>query len=171
MFMELITQRRSIRRFSQRPVEPEKIEQLVEAALRAPSGRDLMPWELVVVTDKELIERLSQAKPHGAAFLKNATLAVVVCVDAQKTDVWIEDASIATIFLHLAATDLGLGSCWIQMRLRNHADGRPAGEHVAEILGLRPGLTVQAIMAIGYPDEQKAPHPKSELPYNKVSYR
>jgi nitroreductase len=171
MFMDLITKRRSIRRFADRPVERDKIEQLVEAALRAPSGRDLRPWEFVVVTDKALIGRLASSKPHGAAFVRNAPLAVVVCVDPQKSDVWIEDASIATIFLQLAATDLGLGSCWVQMRLRNHEDGRGAGDYVAEVLGLRPGLTALAIMAIGYPDEQKAPRAKSDLPYDKVSYR
>jgi nitroreductase len=171
MFMDLITKRRSIRRYADRPVEPEKIEQLVEAALRAPSGRDLRPWEFVVVTDKDLIGRLATAKPHGAAFLKNAPLAVVVCIDPQKSDVWVEDGSIATIFLQLAATELGLGSCWIQMRKRNHEDGRAAGDYVAEVLKLRPGLTAQTIMAIGYPDEQKAPHAKSDLPYDKVSYR
>ncbi len=171
MFMDLITKRRSIRRYDRRPVEPGKIEQLVEAALRAPSGRDLRPWEFVVVTDKAVLERLSQAKPHGASFLKNAPLAVAVCVDPQKTDVWIEDAAIATTFLHLAATDLGLGSCWIQMRLRKHEDGRDAGAHAAEILGLKPGMDVLAIVAVGYPDEQKSPHAKTELPYDKVSYR
>jgi len=171
MFMDLITKRRSIRRYAKRPVEPEKIERLVEAALRAPSGRDLKPWEFVVVTDTELIARLSKAKPHGASFLQNAPLAIAVCVDPQKSDVWVEDAAIATIFLHLAATDMGLGSCWIQMRLRKNEDGRGAGEHVAGILGLRPGLDVLALVAVGYPDEQKAPHAKSDLSYDKVSYR
>ena len=120
MFIDLLRARRSIRRFQDRPVEQEKIDILIEAMLRSPSSRGLSPWEFVVVTEKETLVRLSQAKSYGSSFLKNAPLAIVVCADPKKCDVWVEDCSIASILLHLAATDLGLGSCWIQIRLREH---------------------------------------------------
>ena len=93
MFLSLAKKRRSIRRYLEKPVEAEKIEMLIEAALRAPSSRGFNPWEFVVVTDGVLLEKLSKSKPHGASFLKDAPLGIVVCADPEKCDVWIEDAS------------------------------------------------------------------------------
>ena len=170
MFVELLRARRSIRRFQDRPVEQEKIDLLIEAVLRAPSSRGLNPWEFVVVTGKETLARLSQAKPHGATFVKNAPLAIVVCADPKKCDVWVEDCAIATILLHLAATDLGLGSCWVQIRLREHDARQMAQDYVAELLGLPEGMVVEAIMTIGYPADQPAGHPRSSLGDDKVSF-
>jgi nitroreductase len=169
MFIDLIRSRRSIRRYRQKPVEQEKIDHLVEAALRAMSGHGRQAWELVVVTDPAVIEALSKAKPRGSSFLKDAPLAMAVCGDPAKSDIWIEDASIAATFIHLAAADLGLGSCWIQMRQREHSDGKNAGRYVAEVLGLRDGLEAQAVLAIGYAAEEKEPHAAETLDYGKVS--
>jgi nitroreductase len=91
MFIDLLRSRRSIRQFEPRPVEQAKVDLLVEAALRSPSSRGFNPWEFVVVDNPELIDRLSKAKPHGASFLAKAPLAVVVCADPEKSDVWVED--------------------------------------------------------------------------------
>lgn len=170
MFIDLLRSRRSIRRFQDRPVEQEKINILVEAMLRSPSSRGLNPWEFVLVTEKETLVQLSQAKPHGASFLKNAPLAIVVCADPAKCDVWVEDCSIAAILLHLAAADIGLGSCWVQIRLREHDSRQMAQEYVADILELRKGMVVEAIVAIGYPAEHLPGHPRSSLLDEKVSF-
>lgn len=170
-FIDLLKKRRSIRRFLQRPVEPEKIDLLMEAALRTPSSRGLNPWEFIVITDSEMITSLSSAKPHGASFLKNAPLAVAVCANTTRSDVWIEDSSIAALVLHLAAADLGLASCWIQLRLRSHDDSQSASEFAAGILGLSEQMTVEAILAIGYAAEEKSPHKYESLPFDKVHYQ
>lgn len=111
MFLPLIQDRRSIRSFTDRPVEPEKVALLVEAALRSPSSRSLNPWEFILVTDKTMLEKLSACKPHGAAFLKGTPLGIVVLADPEKYDVWIEDCSIASTYIQLAAEDIGLKSC------------------------------------------------------------
>jgi nitroreductase len=168
MFMDLIRERRSIRRFLDRPVEAEKTDLLIEAALRSPSSRGLNPWEFIVVTRRELLEKLSQAKPHGSSFLKNAPLGMVVCADPEKCDVWVEDASIASIFIHLAAHSLGLGSCWIQLRERMHDEMKSAEAYVAEILNIPKRLKIESMVAVGYPDEKKQPHGKEGLQYGKV---
>jgi nitroreductase len=170
MFMDLIRRRRSIRRYTDRPVEDEKIERLVEVALRSPSSRGFNPWSFVVIRNSDTIAALAQAKPHGATFLAGAPLAIVVCADPTVSDVWVEDASIATIYLHLAATDLGLGSCWIQLRKRAHADGSSCRDYVAGILDLPDSMEVLAIMAIGYPLEEKQPRPAESLQREKVSW-
>jgi nitroreductase len=163
VFISLLQKRRSIRRFLAQPVEKEKVNLIVEAALRAPSSRGQNPWQFVVVSDRPMLERLAQAKEHGSSFLKDAPLGIVVCADSSKSDVWVEDASIATIIIQLAAESLGLGSCWIQIRQRPHAQERTAQEYVAGLLGLPPGVMVEALVAIGYPAEAKLPHPKENL--------
>ena len=168
MFFELIRKRRSIRKYQERGVESEKVNLLVEAALRAPSSRGFNPWSFVVVDDPELLQQLAMSKPHGAGFLKGAPLAVVVCADAEVSDVWVEDAAIATIFVHLAAADLGLGSCWVQIRKRSHDDSRSAEAYVAERLGLPENLRVEAIVGVGYPAEDKPGHPIESLSAEKV---
>jgi nitroreductase len=171
MFMDLIRSRRSIRRFAAKPVEAEKIEALMEAALRSPSSRGCHPWEFIVVSDRGLLADLAKAKPHGADFLKSAALGIVVCGDPHVSDVWVEDTAIATIFLHLAAASLGLGSCWIQIRARMHADGRPAQDYIAERLKIPSHLAVEAMLAVGYPAENKRPHPAERLQREKISYQ
>jgi len=171
MFIDLARTRRSIRKYKDTAVEKSKIDLLVETVLRAPSSKGSNAWEFVVVEDRETIQALSKSKPHGAAFLKDAPLAVVVAIDTSKSEVWVEDAAIAATYLHLAATDLGLGSCWIQLRLRDHEpQKKSAGTYAAEILGLRPGLEVAVIVAMGYPAEEKAPHPTDKLKFEQVHY-
>ncbi len=169
MFLSLAQKRISIRKYKDTPVAAEKIDQLVEAVLRAPTSRGKNSWEFVVVTEPDLLAKLSSAKPHGAAFLKNAALGVVVCGNPQTSDVWIEDSAIASIYLHLAAASLDLGSCWIQIRERKHDDRQTAEMYIAQLLNLPAHLKVQSIIAIGYPGESKPEHPKNSLPYDKVS--
>ncbi len=169
MFLPLIQNRRSIRKYQDKPIEAETIDLLVEALLRAPTSMGNNSWKFVVVTDTARLEKLSRAKPHGANFLKNAPLGIVVCADPQISDVWIENSSIASIYIHLTATSLNLGSCWIQIRERPHDDTRSAEAYVADVLDLPAHLRVLSIIAIGYPDESKAPHPRDALAYDRVS--
>jgi nitroreductase len=168
MLNSLLEKRRSIRKYRPEPVEPEKIDQLLEAALRAPSSRGFNPWEFIVIDEPRLLEQLSTAKPHGASFLKRAPLGIVVCADRDKSDVWVEDAAIASILIHLAAASLGLGSCWIQIRKRMHDDHTSAGAYVREILHMPDNLAVAAIIAVGYPDETKKSHDSRSLQKEKV---
>ena len=166
--MELLEKRRSIRKFTDQAVEPEKIQILIEAALRSPSGRGVNPWEFIVVQDRQTLTSLSNAKQAGAGFLKGAAMGIVVCADTAKSDTIIEDASIAAIIIQLAAESLGLGSCWVQMRERKHQDGRPAQEHIAQLLDIPENYMVQCVIALGYPAESKAPHSKESLDFGKV---
>lgn len=168
MFISLIQKRRGIRKFLERRVEAEKIDVLIEAALRPPSSRGFNPWEFIVVTEKNLLEKLSRAKPHGSAFLGNAPLGIVVCADPDKSDIWVEDASIASIFIWLTAESIGLGGCWIQIRDRMHNDTKTAEEYISEILDIPAKVRVESIMAVGYPVEKIPPHTKEELQYEKA---
>jgi nitroreductase len=170
MFLSLVQERRSIRKFVKRPVEREKIDLLIEAALRAPSSMSRNPWEFIVVADSNTLDRLSRAKPHGATFLRNAPLGIVVCADPAQCDVWIEDCSIASIFIHLAAESLGLGSCWIQIRERMYEGAKTSERYISEVLNIPENLKVECIVAVGYPDEEKSPHRRDELQDEKVFF-
>ncbi len=169
MFDELAKKRRSVKVYADRPVEPEKIDSIVEAALRSPTGRAARPWTFVVVTDKALREKLSVAKPMGAAFIKEAPACVVVCGDPAVSGMWVEDCSIAAITMQYAAHSLGLGSRWAQMKGNNFSDSQTSTQYIADLLGLPENLTVLCMIAVGYPGEEVAPYKKEDLRFDKVS--
>jgi len=168
--IELLRKRRSIRKFTVERIAPETIGTLVEAVLRAPSSRGINPWEFVLVDDPEILIKLSQAKQHGSEFLKNAPLAIVVCADSTKSDVWIEDCAIAAIIIQLTAVSQGLGSCWAQMRSRPHDHEKSADTYVKELLGLPEYMQVECILGIGHPAEKKEPLAADKLQHDKIKY-
>jgi len=168
--LDLLRQRRSVRKFRQHPVEVEKIAQLNEALLRAPNSRDLQPCEFILVDDSEILKQLSIAKPHGASFFTSAPLAVVIAANPKTSDVWIEDSSIAAIIVQLAAEQLGLKSCWAQLRLRAHNDDVSASEFVRQLVGLPEGMEVPIVIGIGYPEEELVGHPQESLLNAKIHH-
>ncbi|MCD4741510.1 MAG: nitroreductase family protein [Desulfobacteraceae bacterium] len=170
MFFKLIEKRRSIRKFKQKKIERKKIDKLIEAALRAPSSRGFNPWRFIVIDNKDILYKLSESKPHGSSFLKDAALGIVVCGDIGKSDVWVEDTSIAAIFIQLAAESLELASCWIQIRKREHNKTLSANKYVKELLSIPDNMNVASIIAIGYPDEDKQGHTKESLQTEKIFY-
>ena len=166
---EVMQRRRSIRHYKPDAVEPEKIRRILEAAFLSPSGRNIRPWHFIVVDDRSLLDRLANAK-SGARPLKTAPIAIVIAADEDTTDIWIEDSAIAAEHIHLAATDLGLGSCWVQIRGRQSiAADLTAEKYVQQLLGLPQSFRITCIMAIGYPAETKRPH-EPEIEWDKVSH-
>jgi nitroreductase len=166
--LDILRERRSIRRYRDREIETEKIELLMEAALRSPSSRGINPWRFLFVTDRALLAELSRAKESGSSFLKGASLGVVVCAAQGESDVWVEDCSIAAIILQLAGCSLGLGSCWIQIRKRMHSSNLSSEDYIKRVLDLSDNMGVLSIIAFGYPDEDKVPVPKDQLEYEKI---
>jgi len=169
-FFELLKTRRSIRKYKAQAVEPEKVEFLLKSALMAPSSKRLMPWHFVVVTEPAMLKKLSEVRTYGSQFLAAAPLGIVVLADTTKTDVWVEDASIAAIYIQLAAESIGLGSCWMQVRNREYAEGESADAHIRSLLNVPEGYAVENIIGIGYKDEEKKPFDETKLALEKVSY-
>ena len=166
--IELLRARRSIRKYTGKPIEPQKIEILKEAVLRAPSSRNIDPWEFVFVDQRELLRKLSMAKPHGAKFLAEAALGIVICADGDKSDVWIEDCSIASILVQMVAQSIGLGSCWIQIRQRMFDDKTTSEEYIKGVLNMPRHVRVESIVAIGYAAEIREPLPREELKDDRI---
>jgi len=168
--IELLRARRSIRKYADQPIEPEKIEILKEAVLRSPSSRNFDPWEFIFVDERELLKKLSLAKQHGSKFLENAALGIVICSDGEKSDVWIEDCSIASILVQMVAQSIGLGSCWIQIRKRMHDERTTSEEYIRNLLNVPGHIHVESIIAIGYPAETREPLPREKLKEEKVRF-
>lgn len=166
--LNILRSRRSTRHYTSEPISPELVDQLKEAVLRSPSSRGLDPWEFIFVTDKTRLAALARVKPHGAYFLGDAALGVVVLGNESTADTWIEDCSIATIILQLTCESLGLGSCWVQIRMREHESGSLAEDKVRQILNIPPNLRVLSIVGIGHPARTAKPHPRESLKDFKV---
>lgn len=166
--LELLKRRRSIRFYEDKKVEQDKIDALVMAALLSPTSKNRRPWEFIVVEDKEQLEKLAESKANGSSFLKNAPLAIVVLADPEKSDVWVEDTSIATILVQMAAEAMGLGSCWVQIRERQHNEAMSAEVYVQNLMKIPQSKRVEAIISIGYPNEVKKPIDQESLQYEKV---
>ncbi len=166
--LDIIRRRRSIRGYSEQEIPRDLIQDLQEAALRAPSSMNRQSWSFAFVTDREKLRELAYAKEAHGRFLEDAALGIVVCGDPGVSDCWIEDCSIAAAFMQLTATELGLGSCWIQIRDRRDVEGMPAEERVTEILGLPENLRTLCILAIGYPKAKVPGRDFESLPWDKV---
>lgn len=168
--LELIRKRRSIRNFTDQPLSQEQVRLLTEAMLRSPSSRNINPWEFILVDNRNLLAQLATAKQHGSGFIAGAALGVVVCADETKSDVWVEDCSIAAILIQMAAQSLGLGSCWAQIRKRAHNSQISAEAFVQQLLELPSHIRVEAIIGIGYPAEKRRPLAATQLQHDKLRH-
>ena len=149
--MDAVFHRRSIRKYTGQPVESEKTEQLLRAAMAAPSAGNQQPWEFYVVRKKETIEKLSECSPYAGP-LRGAPLAIAVCYRAScKIPAYAQiDCSAAVENLLLEADELGLGAVWIGIT--------PLQERmvaVREVLNIPQSLCAFALVACGYPAETK----------------
>lgn len=167
-FKSLVQQRRSHRKFTEEELSGDEVKMILRAALMSPTSKGQRAWHFIVVDDKTDIEKLSEAKDMGAQFLKGAPLAIVVLGDPNENDCWVEDASIAAISMQYQAEDLGLGSCWIQMRGRGLSDGVSANEVIQGILDIPEGLQVLCVLAIGHKADDRKPQNEEKLKWENV---
>lgn len=167
-FKNLVQMRRSHRKFTDEELTGEEVKLLLRAALMSPTSKGLRGWHFIVVDEKTDIEKLSEAKDMGAQFLKGAPLAIVVLGDPEENDCWVEDASIAAISMQYQAEDLGLGSCWIQMRGRGLSDGISADEVIRGILDIPANLSVLCVLAIGHKADERKPQNEDKLKWENV---
>ena len=165
---ELLKTRRSIRKYLPEAVESEKINQIILAALMSPASKRSNPWEFIVVTENEMLFKLSESRSHSSQMLADSPLGIVVIANSTKSDVWMEDASIAAIIMQLQAQDLGLGSCWIQVYGRKKDDDITAEKFIRELLNIPDQFHVLCILSIGYPNEQKNNFDTGKLAISKI---
>ena len=163
-----IMTRTSIRAFTDQAVEESKVEALLRAGMAAPTAVNKQPWAVVVVREREQLDRLREAQPN-ARMLATAQLAIVVCGDMEKAlegaaqSYWVQDTSAATENILLAAHALGLGAVWTGVY--PNADRVAA---VSEALGLPSQIIPLNVIPIGYPDQ--SPEPKDTWNPANVHY-
>lgn len=166
--IELLRNRRSIRKYTAQTIEVKKVNLLKEAVLRSPSSKNINPWEFIFIDDSNLIQQLKECKPHGIKALESAPLAVIICADETKNDMWVEDCSIASILLQLTAQSLNLSSCWIQVRERFHSNEISAEKYIRELLRIPENFRLLSIITIGYPENKREGKPFEELQQEKI---
>lgn len=167
-FNELVSLRRSHRKFTEQPIDGDALSLILRAGLMSPTSRARRAWHFIVVEDKLDLEKLSEAKSFGAAFLKDAPLAVVMCADINETDCWIEDCSIAAVTMQYQAEELGLGSCWIQYDKRGLTDGIMSNEIINGILDIPENQRVLCAIAFGYPATELPRQDEDSLKWENV---
>ena len=167
-FLTLLQHRRSIRKYQERSVEREKTDKILQAALMSPAGKRLNPWEFVVVEDREVLCRMSKCRTYGSQLLEGSPLGIVICADHQLSDTWQFDCAITAMNMMLEATDLGLGSCWVQIYNRETEDHVSAEEMVRQLLDIPEHMAVVCVLSIGYINEDRKPYDLAKLPYNKI---
>lgn len=167
-FQQLITNRRSTRKFTDEQLKPEEVEKIIKAALMSPASKSTNPWQFLLVEDKEMLDKLSQCKKHGSKLIAGCALAIIVLTDPLTSDVWIEDASIASIMMQLQAEDLGLGSCWVQIRERYTVADTPSDEYIRELFDIPMQLQVLSVIAIGHKAQDRPPFDEEKLQWEKV---
>ncbi len=163
---EALLKRRSIRRFTDKPVPEEYINELLHAAMSGPSACNKTPWEFYVITNEETLLKLRKAARYSNIA---APLAIVVCgnlskaLPSQLAPFWIQDCSAATENILLRAVDMGLGAVWCGVHPMKRAE-----KNVSEALGLSEKEIPLNIIYIGYPDEE--PSSRDQFDDKKVFY-
>lgn len=170
MLFDKLKTRRSIRKFENKEVEKEKIDIILKSALLAPSSMSRKPLQFIAVSDAELLQKLSLCREPGPRYLAEAPLAIIVIADKGTSDVWVEDASIASTFMQLVAHDLGLGSCWIQIRKRFRTEEESAEDYIKKMMDIPEQFSVECMLAIGYPGEEKKAYEEDTLLYEKLHF-
>lgn len=167
-FLDFLKQRRSYRQYTGEPVEKELLDQIVEAGLLAPSGRNIKPEELIVVTDPKLLTQLSQCRKAGSQMLEGAGACIIVLGDEDKTDVWVENCSNVILTMHYMASSLGLGSCWIQGRNRVSSTEDSTEDYIRNIFHFPKNLRLEALLSVGHIDQTLPAKEVTEELLNKV---
>jgi nitroreductase len=156
---EAIQGRRSVRQFQEdKPVEKEKLQKVLEASLAAPSAGNTQPWELIIISNKEMLQRIGKLAPNGQ-FLGKVPLAVAVITNPKASPNYhMVDGALLTQNFALAAHALGLGTCWVGSSLNR--------DRVKELLHIPKEKNLLTVLPLGYP-EGRPPTP-SHKPMKEI---
>lgn len=167
--LDLTLKRRSIRRFTGESIDDRVIDEILNVALTAPSSWGGHPIHLVVVKEKSLIHKIARCKAMGAGPLSHSEVCIVVMADISGLELWIEDASVVSTYILLAAEQYGLGACWIHIRNRS-GQIKSACEEIRDLLNVPDNYRVLNCIALGQKGENKKAYVKEDLPFENIHY-
>lgn len=162
-FFDTVRSRRSIRSYTSQPVEESKLKKVLEAARLAPSWKNKQPWIFILVAEEEDKQALAQAlheENRAKEAVATAPLVIVVCADPQVYEQWedkqyfLVDAAIAMEHLILAATAVGLGTCWVSWLYE---------AKVREVLDIPDHIRILSLTPLGYTGEELPPPSRKDL--------
>lgn len=150
--IKTIFARRSIRKYTSKPVSKKNIKTMLEAAMAAPSSSNRKPWHFIVVTDRRTLDRLAKVHPYGK-MLSEAPLCIAVCGDKTISPrYWVQDCSAAAENLLLSATALGIGAVWLGVHPREERVNP-----IRKVLNIPENIIPLNLISIGHPAEDKEP--------------
>ena len=167
--LESIRQRRSVRSYLKKEIEKEKLNEVLKAAMFAPTARNLRPWEFIVVTADETKKKLSVATPY-ASFARDAPVVLVVCYDMNRSRRFKEDCSLCAENVYLEAVNQGLGTCFVQIADGTEADVGNPEDYVKKTLSIPENFRVQCLLPIGYAAKLPDPHRDEEFDEGKIHH-
>ncbi len=153
-FFEVLKNRKSVREYSDKEIEKELVEKIIDAGRVAATARNEQPWEFVVTSNKEILKKICSMCPNGP-FIKDASR--LIAVFSKDTKYYIEDCSSATQNMLLAIEALGLGGCWIAGDKKDYA-----GE-VKKIFNVPDGYRLVSMISVGYPKNAQSPKAKKNI--------
>ena len=168
--LDVMRARRSVRRYTEEPLTDEQLRQIVSAALLAPSGHSKYPCEFIIVKSRELLDKMSRCRKNVAKMLMGAAAAIVVVADVDKSDTFVEDSCVAMMSMELAATSIGVGNCWIQIRNRDAEDDSSSEDYLRGLLDFPKNFACQAILSLGYPAKEPRARELDQLNFDKVHF-
>ena len=157
---EIFENRRSIRRYDDTPIDAEILSEILKIGLLSPTGNNLKTVDFILIQDKTTIIEIAEIRKIGTGLFKTAGAAILVIADSSKSNLWIEDASIAMAYMHLASDAMGLGSCWVQMRTREDVNGENLETVLQKKFDIPNHMKPLAILALGNIEN----HPKNIKP-------
>jgi nitroreductase len=167
-FKGLVQMRRSHRKFTDEEISADDVRLILRAALMSPTSKGRRAWHFTVVDDKTDLQKLADAKELYAQFVAGAPLAVVVSCSPTEDECWIEDTAIAAISMQMQAEDLGLGSCWAQMRDNHLTDGTASEDVIRGILNIPDDQRILCVLAFGHKADERKPQNEDRLKWENV---
>ena len=168
--LDVMLHRRSVRQYLPGEIPEEDLLKILQAGLLSPSSRAVRPWELIVIRNQETLQQLSGCRNAPVKMLREGVCAIAVVANATLLDVWVEDCSIVMSNMHLMADALELGSCWIQGRCRETAEGQSTEEYCRNLLGVPENFALEAILSIGVPAERPMGYTVEDLKEEKIHW-
>jgi nitroreductase len=167
--LDIIRNRRSVRAYIDKEIPAGVLDEILKAAMFAPTAKNNRPWEFVVITDVETKQALSGATPY-AGFAKNAPVVIALCYDTAKGSRFHEDCAICAENIYLEATNQGIGACYIQIAEGTAADVGDPEPFVKQLLGIPGTIRVLCLMPLGYPARMSEPHKDQEFDRARIHY-
>lgn len=149
----MIRDRRSVRKYLDKKIPRETLEEIVDAGRLAPSARNVQEWDFVVVTDKETLSKIAGI---SMPFIRDAGACIIVC-GSKDHKRYVQDCSAATENVILAAKSFGIGSCWVAGVEKDYI------VPIKEMLGIPEGMNIVALVPLGYFENNPEPHDKKPL--------